>query len=117
MLHPQTCWCLPVIRLLGWEKLFLYCQKEWSDDIVSKQLPGIIGGLGPLNAILQVFGGIRDLFVMPVEQYRKDGRIMRGLQRGTHSFMTSTAMSTLELTNRIVQTLQVRARVYVCVTS
>lgn len=51
--------------------------------------------------------GCWDLFRMPVEQYRRDGRIVRGIQRGANSFMTCTAMSTLELTNRLVQTIQV----------
>jgi len=51
--------------------------------------------------------GCWDLFRLPVEQYRRDGRIVRGIQRGAHSFMTCTAMSTLELTNRFVQTIQV----------
>ena len=51
--------------------------------------------------------GFRDLFWLPVEQYRKDGRIVRGLQRGAQSFTTSTAMAALELTNRLVQSLQV----------
>lgn len=52
--------------------------------------------------------GIRDLFWLPIEQYQKDGRIVRGLQRGANSFTTSTAMAALELTNRIVQAIQVR---------
>jgi len=51
--------------------------------------------------------GCRDLFWLPIEQYRRDGRIVRGFQRGAQSFMTCTAMSTLELTNRVVQTIQV----------
>ena len=55
--------------------------------------------------------GIRDLFWLPVEQYRKDGRIVRGLQRGAQSFTMSTAMATLELTNRFVQTIQYAAEV------
>ena len=42
-----------------------------------------------------------------MEQYKKDGRIIRGLQRGAHSFATCTAMSALEITNRLVQTVQV----------
>jgi autophagy-related protein 2 len=50
---------------------------------------------------------VKDLFWLPVEQYRKDGRIVRGLQRGASSFSTSTAMSFLELTNRVVQSVQV----------
>lgn len=51
--------------------------------------------------------GIRDLFWLPIEQYQKDGRIVRGLQRGANSFTTSTAMAALELTNRLVQAIQV----------
>ena len=59
----------------------------------------------PLFVLAQ---GIRDLFWLPVEQYRKDGRIVRGLQRGAASFTMSTAMSMLELTNRVVQGVQVK---------
>lgn len=62
------------------------------------------------NAVyVVVVHGCRDLFWLPVEQYRRDGRIVRGFQRGAQSFMTCTAMSTLELTNRVVQTIQVSA--------
>lgn len=52
--------------------------------------------------------GLRDLFWLPIEQYRKDGRIIRGLQRGAASFGTSTASAALELSNRLVQAIQVR---------
>lgn len=51
--------------------------------------------------------GLRDLVWLPIEQYRRDGRIVRGFQRGAASFGTSTAMAALELTNRVVQTIQV----------
>ncbi|XP_042201181.1 autophagy-related protein 2 homolog A-like [Callorhinchus milii] len=53
--------------------------------------------------------GLRDLFWLPIEQYRKDGRIMRGLQRGAASFGTSTASAALELSNRLVQAIQATA--------
>lgn len=51
--------------------------------------------------------GLKDLVWLPIEQYRKDGRIVRGFQRGAASFGTCTAMAALELTNRMVQTIQV----------
>ena len=53
--------------------------------------------------------GLKDLVWLPIEQYRKDGRIVRGFQRGAASFGTSTAMAALELTNRMVQTIQAAA--------
>lgn len=55
---------------------------------------------------LTLVQGIRDLFWLPIEQYQKDGRIVRGLQRGANSFTTSTAMAALELTSRLVHAIQ-----------
>lgn len=57
--------------------------------------------------VATIVQGFRDLVWLPIEQYRKDGRIVRGFQRGTASFGTSTAMAALELTNRMVRTIQV----------
>ena len=35
-----------------------------------------------MHSFLQLAQGIKDLFIMPVEQYQKDGRLMRGFQKG-----------------------------------
>lgn len=56
--------------------------------------------------------GVRDLFWLPIEQFQKDGRIVRGLQRGANAFSTSAALAILELTSRLVQTLQVREIIF-----
>ena len=60
------------------------------------------------STILCLVQGVRDLFWLPIEQYQKDGRIAKGLQRGANAFSTSAAMAALELTNRLVQTIQAR---------
>ncbi|KAF7704373.1 hypothetical protein HF521_021445 [Silurus meridionalis] len=95
--------------LLGVDKLFSYTINEWLNDIKKNQLPGLLGGVGPIHSLVQLVQGIRDLVWLPIEQYRKDGRIVRGFQRGTASFGTSTAMAALELTNRMVRTIQAAA--------
>ncbi|XP_068607676.1 autophagy-related protein 2 homolog B [Brachionichthys hirsutus] len=92
--------------LLGVDKLFSYAINEWLNDIKKNQLPGLLGGVGPIHSLVQLVQGFRDLVWLPIEQYRKDGRIVRGFQRGTASFGTSTAMAALELTNRMVRTIQ-----------
>lgn len=70
-----------------------------------------VWGICLLNSLLLLVSfpvhGLRDLFWLPIEQYRKDGRIIRGLQRGAASFGTSTASAALELSNRLVQAIQV----------
>uniref|UniRef100_A0A674CJ76 Autophagy related 2A n=1 Tax=Salmo trutta TaxID=8032 RepID=A0A674CJ76_SALTR len=95
--------------LLGVDKVIQYAVTEWLTDIRKNQLPGILGGLGPMHSVVQLFHGVRDLFWMPIEQYRRDGRIIRGLQRGAASFGTSTASAALELSNRLVQAIQATA--------
>ncbi|KAG7464450.1 hypothetical protein MATL_G00165720 [Megalops atlanticus] len=95
--------------LLGADKVIQYAINEWLTDIRKNQLPGILGGVGPMHSVVQLFHGVRDLFWMPIEQYRRDGRIIRGLQRGAASFGTSTASAALELSNRLVQAIQATA--------
>ncbi|XP_006879228.1 PREDICTED: autophagy-related protein 2 homolog B [Elephantulus edwardii] len=95
--------------LLGVDKLLSYAISEWLSDIKKNQLPGLLGGVGPMHSLVQLVQGLKDLVWLPIEQYRKDGRIVRGFQRGAASFGTSTAMAALELTNRMVQTIQAAA--------
>lgn len=51
--------------------------------------------------------GIRDLFWLPVDQFRKDGHIVKGFQRGAQSFGLSTATATLELGQKFFGAIQV----------
>lgn len=95
--------------LLGVDKVLGYALNEWLQDIRRNQLPGLLGGVGPMHSVVQLFQGFRDLLWLPIEQYRKDGRLMRGLQRGAASFGSSTASAALELSNRLVQAIQATA--------
>ncbi|CAH2011940.1 unnamed protein product [Acanthoscelides obtectus] len=95
--------------LLGMDKLISHLLQEWLNDIKKNQLPSLLGGVGPMYSLVQLFQGVRDLFWLPIEQYQKDGRIVRGLQRGANSFTTSTAMAALELTSRIIHLIQITA--------
>ncbi|KAM4845899.1 autophagy-related protein 2 homolog A isoform 2-T2 [Thomomys bottae] len=95
--------------LLGVDKVLGYALNEWLQDIRKNQLPGLLGGVGPMHSVVQLFQGFRDLLWLPIEQYRKDGRLIRGLQRGAASFGSSTAFAALELSNRLVQAIQATA--------
>ncbi|XP_029634311.1 autophagy-related protein 2 homolog B isoform X1 [Octopus sinensis] len=92
--------------LLGIQRVLVSMLTDWLDDIKKNQIPRILGGVGPIHSVVQLIQGIKDLFWLPIEQYRRDGRIVRGLQRGASSFTTSTAMAMLELTNRLVKSIQ-----------
>lgn len=76
------------------------------------QLPSILGGVGGVNSFVQLFKGVRDLFMLPYDQYRKDKRIVRGLQKGLFSFSTSSTIAILELTNKSLGLIEFAAQIF-----
>ncbi|RWS28234.1 autophagy-related protein 2B-like protein, partial [Leptotrombidium deliense] len=91
---------------LGIDRVLLYAVNEWTKDIKRHQLPSLLGGVGPMHSFIQLFQGVRDLFWMPFDQYRRDKRIVRGLQRGATSFSNSTAMAMIDLANRLLNVIE-----------
>ncbi|KAH9496155.1 hypothetical protein Btru_012170 [Bulinus truncatus] len=92
--------------ILGWDKLLMYAYSEWLNDIRSNQIHSILKGVGSLSIVFQIVQGVMDLIRLPIEQYQKDRRIIRGLQRGANSFTLNTLMAILELTNKVVGSIQ-----------
>ena len=88
---------------LGVDKLLHALAKEWSDDILHNQKTSLFKGYGIFNSLIQFFEGFTYLVWCPIEQYRKDGRILCGIQKGSTAFSTCTVLATIELTNRMFQ--------------
>lgn len=97
------------LGLLGLEKLIHWALHEWLSDIKRHQLPGLLSGIGPMHSLLQLITGIRDLVWLPVEQWRRDGRLVHGLRRGAASFTARTAVAALDITTRLLQLIQATA--------
>lgn len=57
--------------------------------------------------MVNVGSGVADLILLPIEQYRKDGRVARGVQRGTNSFVRSTALEMMKLGAKLATGTQV----------
>ena len=67
----------------------------------------VISGVSPIRSMVNVGSGVADLVLLPIAQYKKDGRIVRGLQKGTTAFVKSTAMEALKLGARLATGTQV----------
>lgn len=63
----------------------------WIPDIVYNQRKQIMSGISPLRSFARLGGGFKDLIWIPVEQYRADGRIVAGIQKGIWKFASNTA--------------------------
>lgn len=53
-LFKEVNFVFPSCRLLGVDKLFSYAINEWLNDIKKNQLPGILGGVGPIHSLVQL---------------------------------------------------------------
>jgi len=82
-------------------------QDIWTPDVKANQLADVISGVSPIRSMVNVGSGVADLILLPIEQYRKDGRLARGVQRGTNSFVKSTALEMMKLGARLATGTQV----------
>ncbi len=87
--------------VLGVEKLMQCLIREWICDIQRNQKTNLFKGLGLFNSVIQFFEGFSYLIWCPIEQYRKDGRVLFGIKKGSAAFSTCTILATIELTNRM----------------
>lgn len=81
----------------GFPKLTKLLNGSWMPDIRSTQLGDVLAGLAPVRSLVRLGSGVRDLIWIPVEEYRKDGRLVRGIQKGAWTFAKSTTTELVKL--------------------
>lgn len=72
-----------------------------------KCLASIDSAVLPIRTFTNLGRGVTDLVLLPLRQYRKDGRIGVGLLRGATSFAKHTIVETLGAATRVVAATQV----------
>ncbi|KAL6235909.1 autophagy-related protein 2 [Aspergillus navahoensis] len=81
----------------GFDKLGQALNDVWMPDIKNNQLPGVLAGLAPIRPLVNVGSGVKDLVAVPVREYRKDGRIVRSIQKGAFAFAKTTSNELVKL--------------------
>lgn len=81
----------------GFDKLGKMLNDIWTPDVKNNQLPGVLAGLAPVRSLANVGGGVRDLVVVPIREYRKDGRLVRSIQKGAVAFAKTTTSELLKI--------------------
>lgn len=81
----------------GFDRLGHTLNDIWMPDVKRNQLPGVLAGLAPIRSLVNVGGGVRDLVVIPMREYQKDGRIVRSIQKGALAFAKTTSNELVKL--------------------
>lgn len=79
----------------------------WTPDVKATQLVEVISGVAPIRSVVNVGSGVADLILLPISQYKKDGRIVRGVQKGATAFVKSTAVEAIKMGARLATGTQV----------
>ncbi|KAG0643496.1 hypothetical protein HOY80DRAFT_1032960 [Tuber brumale] len=69
----------------------------WMPDIRSHQLGDVLAGVAPVRSLVNLGSGMKDLVVVPMREYQKDGRIVRSLQKGAWRFAKTTTSELVRL--------------------
>ncbi|GAA95658.1 uncharacterized protein L969DRAFT_81399 [Mixia osmundae IAM 14324] len=91
----------------GFSRLSDLLQEIWSPDVKANQLSDFLSGIAPVRSLVNVGSGVADLILLPIEQYKRDGRLMRGLLRGTTSFAQTSGLEALRVGARLATGTQV----------
>ena len=86
-----------IYGISGFDKLGKTLNDIWMPDIKRNQLPGVLAGLAPVRSLVNVGSGVRDLVVVPMREYRKDGRVLRSIQKGAFAFAKTTTTELAKL--------------------
>ncbi|KAJ3390374.1 autophagy- protein 2 [Lobulomyces angularis] len=90
----------------GWSKISEALLAQWLPHM-KLQVPQVISSISGLHSLVNIGGGLADLILLPVAQYKKDGKIIRGLRSGVESFASSTTMEAIKLTTKFAAGTQV----------
>ncbi|KAJ2959641.1 hypothetical protein NQZ79_g4914 [Umbelopsis isabellina] len=91
----------------GYDRLVQAVMNHWLPHIRDTQLGKVVTGVSSIQSVVNIGSGVADLVLLPIEQYRKDGRIIRGIQKGTQSFARTTTMEAIKIGSRLAAGTQV----------
>lgn len=81
----------------GWETLGNLLNDTWTPDVKRTQLGGVLAGVGPSRHFVNVGSGFRDLIEIPIKEYQRDGRLVRGIGMGAAAFAQKTGTELVKL--------------------
>jgi len=91
----------------GWKGVAEGLGRAWLPSMKWSQLAGVVSGVQPIKPLINVGSSVANLVLLPIEYYKRDGRLLTGLQRGTTEFLKTMAVETLNVGSRFAAGTQV----------
>ncbi|CAI7800343.1 unnamed protein product, partial [Closterium sp. NIES-54] len=78
-----------VVGVQGWDGLGGALISQWAEDICRRQLHRVVKAAGPVSPLWALGAASIQLVLLPVQEYRQNKRLMRGVKRGAIFFLQS----------------------------
>nr|XP_010932621.1 autophagy-related protein 2 isoform X1 [Elaeis guineensis] len=85
------------VGVYGWSSICETVFGEWLEDISRNQVHKFLKGLAPIRSLFAVGSGTSKLVSLPVKSYRKDHKLLKGIQRGAMAFIRSITIEAVGL--------------------
>ncbi|KAK7186935.1 ATG C-terminal domain-containing protein [Paraphaeosphaeria sporulosa] len=69
----------------------------WMPDVRDNQLARVLSGVALARPVVNVGSAVADLFIVPMREYRKDGRVVRAMRKGVGAFARNTTSEAARL--------------------
>ncbi|KAI9123609.1 hypothetical protein K1719_004909 [Acacia pycnantha] len=83
--------------IYGWGSVGETIIGEWLEDISHNQIHKILRALPAVRSLIAVGGGAAKLVSSPLENYKKERGVLKGMQRGTIAFLRSISLEAVGL--------------------
>ncbi|ESQ47980.1 hypothetical protein EUTSA_v10019879mg [Eutrema salsugineum] len=83
--------------IYGWGNVCETILGEWLEDISQNQIHQLLKGIPTVRSLSALYAAAAKLVSSPVESYRKDRRLVKGVQRGTIAFLRSISLEAVGL--------------------
>eukprot|EP01094_Clydonella_sp_ATCC50884_P011358 TRINITY_DN2114_c0_g4_i3.p1 TRINITY_DN2114_c0_g4~~TRINITY_DN2114_c0_g4_i3.p1 ORF type:complete len:845 (+),score=247.32 TRINITY_DN2114_c0_g4_i3:35-2536(+) len=91
----------------GWGEIHAAVKQMWFPYVQPKHVREYVSGVQAVRPLAEVAQGMADLILLPMEQYQRDGRVLRGVQSGASSFLSKLTTQTLDVASKVASGTQV----------
>ncbi|XP_071733670.1 autophagy-related protein 2 [Rutidosis leptorrhynchoides] len=85
------------VGVYGWSSVCETIIGEWLEDISQNQYHKLLKGLPPIRSLVAVGSSAAKLVTLPVKNYKKDRKLVKGMQRGTIAFLKGVSLEAIGL--------------------
>ncbi|KAJ0264446.1 Autophagy-related protein 2 [Hirschfeldia incana] len=83
--------------IYGWGNVCETVLGEWLEDVSQNQIHQLLKGIPTVRSLSALYAAAAKLVSSPVQSYRKDRRLVKGVQRGTIAFLRSISLEAVGL--------------------